>query len=461
LVCVPMMMPTYLAYAGWSVLRQPGTALGDLIARLDPSIIVFLDQSLGIIGLALWAWPLSTLILAPGFARLDQDHADAMSLDGASGPRRLLMTAMLLRGSLFTSILAIALIAIGSSVPLHLAQVRTLAIQLWAMLGTQSAESVWLMAWPLVLVSTCGAWLITRILMTLDEQPRAIARPTPPRHADVVLLALAVSLSVVLPIVLFAFGLKRWSSVTAFARGDGSALGASLTTGAIVGIVIASLALASHIIASGATPARRLGGWGRRGGWGWGGGPRVIVQICLGAFCVAAIVPGVLIGAAVNSLIATLGSVPALEPLADWLAAGGGLVIAHAARFGFLGIAVGWIIGRSEAQELRETRALAGGSAARAWWLTAGRAILVGAIGIGLAGMAMSVQEIESTVILSPPGQRGVAVAMLEHLHYNAQEQLMAAGLTISAGSLALALLASALLSKASVRPPASHTPPV
>jgi len=52
----------------------------------------------------------------------------------------------------------------------------------------------------------------------------------------------------------------------------------------------------------------------------------------------------------------------------------------------------------------------------------------------------MSVQEIEATVILSPPGERGLAVAMLEQLHYNAQEQLMASGLSISGVSLILAL---------------------
>ncbi len=444
LACVPMMMPTYLAYAGWSVLRQPGTALGDLIARLDPHLITLLDQSLGVIGLALWAWPLSALILAPGVARLDQDHADAMSLDGASGPRRLLMTAMLVRGSLATSILAIALVAIGSSVPLHLAQVRTLAIQLWAMLGTQSAENVWLLAWPLVLVACVGAWLVTRILTTLDEQPRATARPTPPRSTDLILLVLAAALSVVVPMVLFGIGLKRWSSISAFIRGDGSALGASLATGAMVGLVIAALAIASHIVAS-SVPSGRSG-------------PRLIVQLCLGAFCVTAIVPGVLIGAAVNTLIATIGGVPALDPLSNWLADGGGLIVAHVARFGFMAIAVGWVIGRSEAQELRETRALAGGSASRAWWLSTGHATLVAAAGVGVAALAMSMQEIESAVILSPPGQRGVAVAMLEHLHYNAQEQLMASGLTISGGALALALIASALLAKASVFSPASRT---
>jgi len=429
-VCVPLMMPTYLAYAGWNVLRQPGTWLGDVIARLNPSLITLIDQTLGVLGLAAWAWPLGVALLVPGVVRLDRDHADAMSLDGAGRLRRLSVTTWMLRGSLGASIGCIALVALGSSVPLHLAQVQTLAIRVWAMLGTQSPSEVWPRAWALLVMAVVGAWAITRAIRTMDERPRATVRSVVPSRLDGVLLLIALGLSVLAPMVLFAIGMRRWSSVPAFFRSDGATIWASLATGVWVGLAIAVLMIASHVVACGLV---------RAGAIGYGAGR--VARVCLGAFCLTAIVPGVLIGSAVSTTIAQLGRVPELEWIANWLAEGGGLIVAHVARFGFVGIVVGWLLGRSEPSELRETRLLLGGSEARAWWLTSGRSTAILAAGVFVAGLAMSVQEIEATVILSPPGERGLAVAMLEQLHYNAQEQLMAAGLSISGVSLILALV--------------------
>ncbi len=434
LVCVPLLMPTYLAYAGWNVLRQPGTSLGDAIARWNPSVITLIDQALGVLGLAAWAWPLGVAMLVPGVLRLDRDHADAMALDGASRVRRAMVTAWMLRGSLGASVGVIALVALGSSVPLHLAQVQTLAIRVWAMLGTQSPSEVWPRAWALLVMAVVGAWAIVRAIRVMDERPRSAVRVPSASRVDGVLLALAVGVSVLAPMALFAIGLRRWSSVPAFFRSDGVTIGASLATGAWVGGILALLVLASHVIASGVL----------RAGVSGSGAGRVAL-VCLGVFCVAAIVPGVLIGTAVSVTIAQLGRVDALAGVADWLASGGGLVLAHVARFGFLGVAVGWLLARSEPAELRETRVLLGGSDARAWWLTSGPSALGLAAGVFVAGLAMSLQEIEATVILAPPGERGLAVAMLEHLHYNAQEQLMASGLVISALSLLLALVAAGI----------------
>lgn len=431
LICLPLLLPTYLSYAGWNVLRRPTTPLGDWIARLHPSTIQGIDQALGVLGLVLWSWPIAALLLSTHFARLDRDHADALALEGASPLRRTLVTLAQVRGGIWASILLIAMLMLGSAVPLHLAQIDTISIRIWADLGTMPAELVWPRAWPLLLTSAAGAWLLTKALGQLLENPKVAIRRPAALRSDSILLWLALGLSILAPIILFWVGLRSTRTLLTFWQGTGPLLLRALAQSAAVGAGVGVVA---------------VGFWALRAtSWRRGEPLRVLSVVVFAVFAFAALLPGVLVGTAVK-MMGNLGP----GWWADLLDGGLGLFLAHVARLGVVGCVVGWALAALEPADLRQSRlTLQGGATLRAWWLSHGVTHWPVALGVALAVMAMSLQEIEATVMLSPPGYQSLSARLLEHLHYNAEEQMMAAGLTISGVSLLVALGAGFLLSRA------------
>jgi len=68
-VLVPLCLPSYLVYIGWSLLRAPGTYLGDALVGAPDSLWQFANTAQASIGLALWAWPIAAIILSVGVDR--------------------------------------------------------------------------------------------------------------------------------------------------------------------------------------------------------------------------------------------------------------------------------------------------------------------------------------------------------------------------------------------------------
>ncbi|MFO0492674.1 MAG: hypothetical protein ACK51T_09575, partial [bacterium] len=62
LLIVPMVLPTYLAFAGWGLARGPGTPVALWMSRV-PALSALLGQVLACVSLALWAWPIATFVL--------------------------------------------------------------------------------------------------------------------------------------------------------------------------------------------------------------------------------------------------------------------------------------------------------------------------------------------------------------------------------------------------------------
>ena len=65
LLVVPLLMPSYLAYAGWGLMRGPGSWLGDWLAHGSPARSLVFDKVLAVGGLAMWAWPMGAFIVGP------------------------------------------------------------------------------------------------------------------------------------------------------------------------------------------------------------------------------------------------------------------------------------------------------------------------------------------------------------------------------------------------------------
>ncbi|MBY0307905.1 MAG: hypothetical protein K2Q09_04105 [Phycisphaerales bacterium] len=428
LLLVPMLMPSYLAYAGFGLARAPGTVVGEVVNRWPATLNVLFGQSLAVAGLMLWCWPLGTIALLGPVRRIGQEQLDQLALSGAGRWARTLERARMLRGSLLAALGLITLLMLGSAVPLHLAVIPTLAIDLWARLALAPASTdPWLSAWPVLVAAAVGAAALVR-WFSADEPHDQRADPAPPprRGAWAVPVA-AWCLAVVLPLVLFATSLKHARLLGDFWRGHAQSVIDSLTVASGVGGVLVGLALTAWYAAE--TP----------------GGRRITAAV-LSVQLLGFLIPGVLMGSAVVGLV----NHPVLGEFGRTVADSTAIVVlGHVARFGSLGTAAGLWLSRLEAPNLRDARLLAAGDGVGAWLSLAVRPQAPTLIGVGIAGACLSLHEIEATVQLQPPGYRSLAQVMLDNLHMNSIHELSAAGLNVLGVGVLLAAAGAVLLARA------------
>jgi ABC-type Fe3+ transport system permease subunit len=429
LLPAPMLMPAYLAFSGWSLARAPGTLLGDALERAGPEAMAFAGKVMAGFGLALWSWPLAAVVLLCGLAGVGRERLEALALDGAGPLRR---AGAVLRQTWWAWALAVGVVAVvhaGSAVPLHLAQFDTWALRVWAQLNLVSPAEVW---WPSGASAdgrtSVGAWVVLPLALLAGGALAVVLRSTraseavvtPPTLASplarvgVPLAAAAVwAMAVVVPAWLFWSSVHDAGSVGVFWRLAGGSVADSAGLGLLVGGLIGALAV---VVAGLAGSTRR-----------WAG----MAALTLVALCGAvAVVPGVLVGSGVRLLTEGLGETG--RAVDD---AGGTLLLAHVLRFAVLGAVVGWVVALAEPADLRDLRRLdagAGLAARLAGWWAAQRPALLPCAGAGLAAMAMSIHEIEATVMVQPPGFRSLAGRLLELLHYNRHEELSAAASSLA-----------------------------
>lgn len=433
-LAVPLMLPNYLAYAGWGLLRAPGTAIGDWAASGQPWLSMLVNKALAVGGLSLWAWPLAALILLAGARRIDDALLDALALDAPGRAARFRVRARLLLPWLFAAFGVVALAMLGSAVPLHVAMIETYTMRLWFMLVlTPNPERVWVSAWPLLIVAAAAgialAGAFSRAARARTEAPvrSAGGRPGPALSAGLIATALVWCASVAAPFFLFARSLPDVSSLHTFWRVSGAAVRASAITACWTGAACLLLGVGSWYAFSLAHGRARA--------------VRAAASVSARVMLVVALVPGILIGAAVSA------SWNAWEPssrLADSRAA---VVAAHVARFGFIPILLGWWLAATEPRALRDARRLDGATGPSAWLRASLPAHLPAMIGAALACAALSLHEIEAAVILQPPGIDNLAQQLLENLHFARDEHLAAAAISILTAAAATAFFAAWLIS--------------
>ncbi|MEZ6317329.1 MAG: hypothetical protein R3B49_01055 [Phycisphaerales bacterium] len=432
LLVAPMLMPMYLAFSGWGQARAPGTMVGDWIERLAGEghrwVPIFAGRALAVVGLALWAVPIAALILAGDLARRDASIEDALRLERAGWWRRALVRAGLTRAGLAWSVVAVTLVMLGSAVPLHLAQLETSAIVTWRKLAENGPGEwwrVWVGSWVVVVVAVVGGWVVGgRVVAGLRDTREGAAgagAPVPARAGAYLGAAAVWMLGVGGPLALFAWTLDRWSRVATFFELEGRGVAASATLAGLCAIGVAGLAMGTSFVLS--TGSRRAAG---------------VVGVVLRVLVVSALIPGVLVGAAV----ARCG-----------YEGPGAVVAAHLARFGVLGVGVGCWLAWAEPPERRALRRVDGVAPLRAW---AGACLPLQwapMVGVGLAAFALSVHEIEASVIVQPPGVPSLAQYMLGLLHYARTLDLAAGAIVTIGGGLVVAVVAAALVGVGSRQP--------
>ena len=427
LVAVPLLLPSTLAYTGWGLVRGPGSVIGDWLARGSPMRSVIATEVLAVGGLALWAWPIAAFVMATGVRRVPGHLLEALRLEPAGAWTRLGVMVRLVRGEVVAAAGLVALVMAGSAIPLHLAQIDTAAIHLWKYMSlTTNAASVWPAALPLLGVALLGAWVVVR-----GVDGDRVGAEGAGMGGDIGYVGWARwwtvavwLLSVAGPLVMFVLHLREWSSLTAFWRLSGGAVAGSLRIAGMVGLICAGLCCGVFAVRT------CTAGRGRA------------MRVSVGAMVFAGLVPGVLVGAATLAFWNS-GRIP------RWLGSGDvPIVLAHVARFGFLGGVLGWVLARQETADERAARVLAAGESLRGWWALRLVPSIGAVAGVALASAALSFHEIESTVQLATPGSANIAQRLLDLLHYARDEELCAACINLLFGGTVMAFGAGWLVAR-------------
>ncbi len=429
----PMLLPSYLLHASWSLVRAPGTPLGDLLEGGDAWLWAVANHLQAVLALSLWSWPIAALALSLWTRRIDRATLESLAMN--PGPRwRIGATlARLLLPGAFVAGLMVFLLMLGAAVPLHLAQVDTYAIVIWRRLAEGVAPgAVWLSAAPLLLIAIFAGWILAGRLLRAGASWARSGADSDRRSAGaavgwIIAAVLVWTISAVLPLLLFARAIPsaREFSRLAVLLGD-SAL-TSLALSACVGA-------GTFVVALGAA----LGFAAPRGSLALGAS-----SLCLRLWLIAALTPGVLLGSAVLS---------AAEPLhIEWLATTWlGAALAHLARFGALGALVGFWLARAEPEALGDLRRLYAGDSLPAWFRSIGLVHGGALLGAALAAMILSLHEIEATVVAAPPGTPTLAERLLNMLHYLRDDQLSTAAFVLGVTALFISSIAALALAHTS-----------
>lgn len=430
LCVVPVLMPPYLAYSGYGLMRDPTWWIGDQLTQLAVEghawVTIGVGRGLALFGLALWAWPMAAIVLAASFSRHGASVDDALRLDAGWG-RRLIERFRMHSGAFCAGAILIALVMFGSAVPLHLAQVETLAIELWREMSEAPASqwaSVWANGWPLHLVAFAGALLTAHWVQRqsgaslIDPQAAARAgRGTVGIGTGVWLLSVAV------PLGLFLGSIRQWSSLVEFWELSGAALRHNVVIAVADAVLIGLAAMALSCFIG---VCRR-----RRSSW--------VATVVVALWAFAALLPGVLVGAGL-ARFNTQAQWPG-EVL---------VVVAHLGRFGVVAVALACAMAWSEPSEQRDLRAIdsAGGFGSFRGWLgvalPAQLPVLIG--GSAMVGI-MGLHEIEATMMVQEPGRGNLAQQILGHLHFSRLEELSAAAAYLVGGGLIVSVIVGILLS--------------
>lgn len=453
-VAVPLMLPSYLAYAGWGLVRGPRTLIGDWLASGTNAQAEWKTTAAGhaiaVWGLALWAWPLAAYVLSASLRRITPDLLDALRLDGGAPWRRWAVLLRLSGRGVAVSIGVVMLVMLGSVVPLDVAQVQTFSIHLLRLVTQrQHIEEAWIAGWPVYVVALTVAVMVGQRVQArpaVSEEPAVSDRR--PGPVAVALVAGVWCLAVMAPMGLFLHNMReppgpltveRIAHLSrSFWRECESAILASAGIAGAVGVLGLVLMLLTWMLLGGAwcVPASGRSRWGN----GMNRLVRAVPGVVAGLFLVAGLVPGTLIGSAVNRAWNSWwapGSIGSSQAL---------VVLAHLARFGSVALLLGWWFARQETAELRDLRHIDGATGVGGWSRTSLAAQWPVVPGAFVLLFVLSFHEIEATVQVQQPGRQALAQQLLDWLHMARDENLAAAAVNLLGLTGGLGLMAGWLL---------------
>ena len=416
MVCVlPAFVPAYLAHAGWSQLRAPGAWLGDLLATGPGWVSIGAGRALAVLGLALWASPIAAMLIGPALRSFDQDTLDQSRSDGAGILRRAAMVLRVIRADVGAAALVVGLLMLGSAIPLHLAQIDTLALRAWLELDQRPFEhrgAAVVVSWPLFVIALAGALAATLSLARRRIVERAVTERRSWRWSWLAGLGV-LGAGVLAPLVLFGSEAGSPDHILQTAREISGPLRSSLLVAGAVGGVLGMLFACTWLAVD--------------------AGARVVVAASAGVLFLTMLLPGVLVASAVRGWSELIGPGLADTPVV--------LALVHLSRFGAVALAAGVIVAAGESESDRANRRLDGVGWLRGFWAGVGTKVVSLGVIVGVVGGVLSLHEIEGAVIASPPGFDTLPRLLLSQLHFLRDRDLAASTLIVVGSGLVPALL--------------------
>ncbi len=429
LLLCPIWLPPFMIYAAGNLLRAPDTVLGHALIGFATSspdrrwVTIWGGYAIAILGLALWAAPLAGVLIAAGLGSRSNLYDEMLALEPIGWFKRAVFQVRLHRAVLLRAVALIAILMLGSAVPLHLAQLDTWSIVIWRQLTeTPPAQwgRVWVSAAPMLIAALIGARIIDSILRDANaHNDPGMRRPELSRPAMGVGLLIFI-VAVLVPLVAMLATLNDTRSIAQFWHANAGAVRDTGITALCVGVSVMLIALLS---------ANAFGSPSRA--------TRRAARVCLFVLCVIGLIPGVLIG----SSIATHGvlglDLPHIAPY--W---------ASLTRFAFIGAIIGALAAAGEPPDRRSARVQMGGGSIRAWAITVLPSIVRPLIATGAISTLLALFEIEAAVMVTPPGIENLPQQILSDLHYARLEQLNAAGVNLMSMGAIVAVIASVVMTR-------------
>lgn len=396
---VPLALPSYLGY--WSLWRivGPGTWLGDLAIRAD----AVGPLRIGALAIALVAWttPLAAWAIAVARWRLGDRGARLAAADGLRRSTRLRLAAGEDRRPLAVAAIVAALATLGEAVSFDLALERTYGYELRTIDAAGAPPGALVAAgWPAI---AAAATLLVVACLVARGTPFSRQERSASESPRIGALAVAIAAIGIVPGLLLVVGLLSGGDPLGFARLYGRAAAQTLGLAVTTGVLIATLAASIVVLRLASRPGRVVGATAGL------------------AFILSASVPATLAAVALESG----WNRPFVGPIVyDGAAI---VVLGLLARLGAVGLLVGWIAAAGAAgrgaELLRVDAPRSILAAARAIRPSlAGAAVAAGAIGTALAW-----SEIGASARLVPPGVQLLATSLLNAVHYQQPETVLAA----------------------------------
>lgn len=405
---MPLVLPRYVLYYAWFLLRSPTTELGRYLAA-KPAVAQFADSFIPSAVLTLWFWPLAALLLAQGWREIDSRIWDSARLEAdnfqifknITGPL-LLRPAILAFGVCFV-------LSVSDFATFHLAGVRTIGTELAVLYeSTGSHSAVARAAWPLTIPAAICAVALTRKTRFWQSPRRALGTVEFKSQSwrwAVLLVLLSVSL--LIPLALLITNVSGTEAFRQFLTLHMDELGWSLAVAALA-------AGGAYLIAFGATNLEQLG----RGALAL----RLAVRSTI---FLAMFIPASLIAVSIIRIMAACNFPTAVRQSCCVVSAG------QAARFTGVALILLLLSKASQQKHLSEMASLDGASRLGAWW----HVHLPGTwrlfLGVFLLIVMFGMTELSATMVLLPAGVPNFAQRLLNQMHYARDQQVIASCLLL------------------------------
>lgn len=428
-----LVLPRYLLYYAWSLLLDPNTQLGRLLAS-NMSVARFVGSFTTTAVMAMWYWPVAGLLIAQGWKNIDSQVWDSARMEAGGWMRFKNITLPLLARPILLAFGVCFVLSMAEYTTFHLAAVKTVGTELGILYQLSGSEAVLARAaWPISIAAAAAALCFSMVSNKwAAPEIRTAGIESSRQKGRWIFFIVIVVFSLIAPVMLLLSHVRDIKPFINFIKLHTDELCVSF-------VIAATAAAVSHIIAYGAIAVRNR---------------RLSLIINTTIFLVM-FLPASLVAVSLLKVFGSIDSAAALlgDKLTNgeysgrlqqnWFIVSAG----HACRFSGVALIILLLCGGSNRRHLSEMAALDGASRFKTWlyvhlpntWrLLAGSFLLI---------VMFSVTEISATMVLLPAGVPNFAQRLLNQMHYARDQQVIASCLILITSFALLAITASFLFS--------------